>query len=114
MNLEKVMNTVYSFAAAVVIFGAWAKLEHKEYGSLALTAGLLTEVAIFFLYGILEWRSRPEGAQQTVVLPKAPVQHADRVELPGTPPEAVHLQAEELTSTLKQTNRILNKVFRTD
>ena len=54
MSLEKVMNTVYSFAAAVVIFGAWAKLEHKEYGSLALTAGLLTEVAIFFLYGILE------------------------------------------------------------
>jgi hypothetical protein len=99
MNLEKVMNTVYSFAAAVVIFGAWAKLEHKEYGSLALTAGLLTEVAIFFLYGILEWGSHPEG---------------DRIDLPGKPPEAVHREAEELTSTLKQTNRILNKVFRTD
>jgi len=99
MSLEKVMNTVYSFAAAVVIFGAWAKLEHKEYGSLALTAGLLTEVAIFFLYGILEWSSQPEG---------------DRIEPQGTPPEADNRQAEELTSTLKQTNRILNKVFRTD
>ena len=94
MNLEKVMNTVYSFAAAVVIFGAWAKLEHKEYGSLALTAGLLTEVAIFFLYGILEWSSQPGDAEKA--------------------PEEVHHPAEELTSTLRQTNRILNKVFRTD
>jgi hypothetical protein len=93
------MNTVYSFAAAVVIFGAWAKLEHKEYGSLALTAGLLTEVAIFFLYGILEWSHHPEG---------------DRMDLPGKPPEPANRQAEALTSTLKETNQILNKVFRTD
>ena len=114
MNLEKVMNTVYSFAAAVVIFGAWAKLEHKEYGSVALTAGLLTEVVIFFLYGILEWGSHPEGAQQASALPEAPGQPGGRVDLQRKSPEAVHPGAEELNSTLQQTNRILNKVFRTD
>lgn len=93
------MNTLYSFAAAVVIFGAWAKLEHKDYGSIALTAGLLTETGIFFLYGVLEWGKKPEESKQSPALPVC-----------GTSPE----KAEELTSTLKHTNKILNKVFRTE
>lgn len=90
------MNTVYSFAAAVVIFGAWAKLEHKDYGSIALTAGLLTETGIFFLYGVLEWGKKPEGVTKE------------------TPPETVPERAEELTSALKQTNQLLKRVFRTE
>jgi hypothetical protein len=97
MRLEKLINTVYSFAAAVVIFGAWAKLEHKDYGSIALTAGLLTEVGIFFLYGIMEWGKAPRGEDQ----PKQ------------SQPISTE-KAEELTSTLKHTNHILNKVFRTE
>lgn len=95
MHFEKIMNTLYSFAAAVVIFGAWAKLEHKDYGSAALTAGLLTETGIFFLYGLHEWGKKPS-------------KEAGPVDPPGDE------HAKELTTTLKQTNRILNKVFRTE
>jgi hypothetical protein len=97
MRLEKIINTVYSFAAAVVIFGAWAKLEHKDYGSIALTVGLLTEVAIFFIYGLMEWNKGPEAEEQSKQ--SGPID-----------PE----KAEELASTLKRTNHILNKVFRTE
>ncbi|HEY8970186.1 MAG TPA: hypothetical protein VIM64_13875 [Puia sp.] len=97
MRLEKLINTVYSFAAAVVIFGAWAKLEHKDYGSIALTAGLLTEVGIFFLYGVMEWGKAPREEDQ-----------------PKQPQPISTEKAEELTSTLKHTNHILNKVFRTE
>jgi len=97
MRLEKLINTVYSFAAAVVIFGAWAKLEHKDYGSIALTAGLLTEVGIFFLYGVMEWGK------------------ASREEDQSKQSQPISTEkAEELTSTLKHTNHILNKVFRTE
>jgi hypothetical protein len=99
MRLEKLINTVYSFAAAVVIFGAWAKLEHKDYGSIALTAGLLTEVGIFFLYGLMEWGKQPEEIPASKRPPAASLSDE---------------KAKELTSTLKQTNQILNKVFRTE
>jgi len=96
MHFEKIMNTLYSFAAAVVIFGAWAKLEHRDYGSLALTVGLLTETGIFFLYGLMEWS-------------KKPAEKADPID-----PPVSNERAEDLTTTLKQTNRLLNKVFRTE
>jgi hypothetical protein len=100
MHFEKVMNTLYSFAAGVVIFGAWAKLEHKEYGSLALTVGLLTETGIFFLYGLMEWSKPPAPAQQEQSSASSGAAVTDG-------------NTEALTSTLQQTNRILNKVFRT-
>jgi hypothetical protein len=47
MYTDKILNTAYSFAAAIVVFGAWAKLEHKDYGSTALTIGMLVESGIF-------------------------------------------------------------------
>lgn len=96
MNLEKIMNTLYSFAAAVVIFGAWAKLEHRDYGSLALTIGLLTETGIFLVYGLMEWGKDSDGEEE-VAAPPVSDEHA-----------------KELSTTLKQTNHILNKVFRTE
>jgi hypothetical protein len=94
--LDKLMNTIYSFGAAVVIFGAWGKIEHKEFGSDALTAGLLTETGVFCVYGLLEWRKRSQHH------PDGPGEETD----PG--------QVEELTATLKKTNRLMNKVFKTD
>lgn len=95
--LDKLMNTIYSFGAAIVIFGAWGKIEHKVFGSSALTAGLLTETALFCVYGLLEWRKRsdhqPESAREET---------ADSAKL------------EELTATLNKTNRLMNKVFKAD
>lgn len=94
--LDKLMNTIYSFGAAIVIFGAWGKIEHKEFGSDALTAGLLTETGLFCVYGLLEWRRRSQHH------PDVPREEADPA------------KAEELTATLEKTNRLMNKVFKID
>jgi len=95
MLFDKIINTIFSFGAALVVFGAWAKLEHKEFGNTALTVGMLVETGIFCMYGFLEWR------KQTV--------RQNPTEEPG--PEG--LDVDELTDTMKQTNQILKKVFKT-
>ncbi|MEY4337021.1 MAG: gliding motility protein GldL [Bacteroidota bacterium] len=53
-KLEKYVNIIVSVGAAVVIFGAWAKILHKSFADIMLTVGLLTEAAIFLLYAYLE------------------------------------------------------------
>ncbi|HEY4288494.1 MAG TPA: hypothetical protein VGN00_15425 [Puia sp.] len=104
MLFDKIINTAFSLGAAIVIFGAWSKLEHKEFGDTALTAGLLTETGIFCIYGLLEWRKEP--AQKEV--PPAPPVHEHQ--FTGTP---VHKEnVEELTDSIRQAARILNKIFR--
>lgn len=49
---EKTVNVIVSAGAAVVIFGAWAKILHKPFADTMLTAGLLTEAAIFLVYAV--------------------------------------------------------------
>ena len=49
---DRLVPTIYSAGAAVVIFGAWAKITHNEQFGFMLTIGLLTEVLIFGLYAI--------------------------------------------------------------
>jgi hypothetical protein len=115
MHFEKIMNTVYSFAAGVVIFGAWAKLEHKDYGSVALTVGLLTETGIFFLYGLSEWSKKQEEPTRSAIQPtpmQSPATLSSAGPYAGQSSDAE--QTAELTSTLKQTNHLLKKVFRTE
>ena len=96
MFFEKVINTVFSFGAAVVIFGAWAKLEHKEFSDTALTTGMLLETGIFCIYGIMEWKKN------------ASTQEKDQMIAPR------ETNMEELTTTMKHTNKILNRVFKTE
>src|ERR1700760_866285 len=101
MLFDKIINTAFSLGAAIVIFGAWSKIEHKEYGDDALTAGLLTETAIFIIYGVLEWRRQPEvSALVSKEEPPTPAASAG--------PE----EGGELTESIRQTARILNKIFR--
>ncbi|MHA4812384.1 GldL-related protein [Flavitalea flava] len=119
MQFEKILNTVYSFGAAVVIFGAWGKLEHKDFGSAALTVGLLTEVAIFCVYGLMEWRKKslPEGLEtsETMFRPKEDLAVKTAANLMGPVAGMVTgVEMKELTNTMKQTNQILSKVFRTE
>ncbi len=52
-SVEKIINTIVSIGAAIVIFGAWAKILHKSYADVMLTVGLLTEAAIFLIYAFL-------------------------------------------------------------
>ncbi|GGA84518.1 GldL-related protein [Puia dinghuensis] len=100
MLFDKIINTAFSLGAAIVIFGAWAKIETKEFGDTALTAGLLTETTIFCIYGLLEWRKKPRAREEV----PAPPAH------PGTPVRKE--QVEELTASIRQTAHILNKIFR--
>ena len=50
---NRLVNVIVCVGAAVVIFGAWAKILHKSYADIMLTVGLLTEAAIFIIYAIL-------------------------------------------------------------
>lgn len=50
---DKIVNIVVCVGAAVVIFGAWAKILHKPYADFMLTVGLLTEATIFLIYAFL-------------------------------------------------------------
>lgn len=52
-STDKLVNIVVCVGAAIVIFGAWAKLLHKPYADTMLTVGLLTEAAIFLIYAFL-------------------------------------------------------------
>ena len=49
---DKLVPTIYSGGAAVVILGALAKIQHWDFGGPLLTAGLGTEVLIFLLYAL--------------------------------------------------------------
>jgi hypothetical protein len=93
MYTDKILNTAYSFAAAIVVFGAWAKLEHRDFGSLALTIGMLVESGIFVIYGFVEWRK-----QRQPTPPKEKVAGLDRLD--------------ELQQTVEKTNGMLKKIFR--
>jgi len=50
---DRLLNIFVSAGAAVVIFGAWAKILHLSFADTMLTVGLLTEAAIFLVYAIL-------------------------------------------------------------
>ena len=93
MYTDKILNTAYSFAAAIVVFGAWAKLEQKEFGGIALTIGLLVESGIFVVYGLMEWFHKRASALPDV-----------QDEMPR--------ELEEVKQAVQKTNSILKKVFR--
>lgn len=59
---DRLVPTLYSAGAAVVIFGAWAKITHNEQFGWMLTLGLLTEVVIFGLYAVQSFtQPNPNG-----------------------------------------------------
>lgn len=61
-KLDRAVNVVVSAGAAVVIFGAWAKILHKDFADVMLTVGLLTEAAIFLIYAVLPAPGNEMGA----------------------------------------------------
>lgn len=68
-STDKIVNVIVCLGAAVVIFGAWAKILHKSFADIMLTVGLLTEAGIFIIYALLP----PPGndmAALAEVLPK--------------------------------------------
>ena len=64
---NRLVNIVVCVGAAVVIFGAWAKILHKSFADIMLTVGLLTEAAIFLIYAILP---PPDQGAPSVAVPE--------------------------------------------
>lgn len=64
MNLEKSINVVASFGAAVVIVGALFKIVHWSGANEMLMVGMFTEAAIFILFGVLYLQQKPEKDYQ--------------------------------------------------
>jgi gliding motility-associated protein GldL len=60
MVLEKSINVVASFGAAVVIVGALFKIVHWAGANEMLIVGMFTEAAIFILFGVLYLNQKPE------------------------------------------------------
>jgi hypothetical protein len=89
----KILNLSYSIGASIVIFGAWSKIEHFSFADTALTAGLLTEVVIFLIYGLQSFTGEPE-----------PI---DPGHAPGYPTQ------KRLEGLIEQTNAILRDVYKT-
>jgi gliding motility-associated protein GldL len=50
---EVLVNVIVCVGAAIVIFGAWAKILHLSFANTMLTVGLLTEAFIFLVYAFL-------------------------------------------------------------
>lgn len=65
-STERLVNIIVCVGAAVVIFGAWAKILHKPFADWMLTIGLLTEAAIFLVYAFL-----PPPGQEMAALAEA-------------------------------------------
>ena len=59
-GLEKSINVVASFGAAVVIVGALFKIVHWTGANEMLMVGMFTEAAIFILFGVLYLQAKPD------------------------------------------------------
>lgn len=61
-GLEKSINVIASFGAAVVIVGALFKIVHWTGANEMLMIGMFTEAGIFILFGVLYLQAKPEKA----------------------------------------------------
>ena len=64
MNLEKNINVIASFGAAVVIVGALFKIVHWDGANEMLMVGMFTEAAIFIMFGVLYLNAKPERSYE--------------------------------------------------
>jgi hypothetical protein len=100
-KFENLLNVVTSFGAAIVIIGAWQKITHQPSANIFLTVGLLTEAAIFTLYGILYMK--PSMMTNDVETTKT-------VAVDGSIEESVNLNKEKMDSLNKNIDE-LNSVY---
>jgi gliding motility-associated protein GldL len=73
-SFMNVIEVLVSLGAAVIIFGAWAKITHQGFADFMLKVGMWTEAAIFLTYAVIEW-----------VNPKSHDDHAPAAAAAGNP-----------------------------
>lgn len=94
MKIRKIVDTIVSVGAAIVIFGAWAKLTHQWFADTMLTVGLFTECIIFLLYAVMDW-GKGEIPEHKLTI--------GNIEAPA--------QSKELNETMKSIDNTLKQVF---
>lgn len=105
MKIEKISNLIYSLGAAIVIFGAWAKIIHKPYADLMLTVGLLTEATLFVYMGASDWLKKSPPMQT--------ISDAVSMDKYLKAPEG-NASSAELTKAIEKLNDNLSRIFRTN
>lgn len=104
MKIEKFSNLIYSIGAAIVIFGAWAKIIHKPFADTMLTVGLITEAVLFVYMGITDYFKH-----KTVM---TELQTMDNL-LPNARLVGKEQNNDELTSAVNRLNDTVSKIFKT-
>lgn len=93
--MKRVLNFIYCLGAAVVIFGAYAKIVHLPYADVFLTIGLVTEAGIFIVFGFQELFDK----SQSTSIPEIKM------------PEGSIGDSWELNESIKNLNKTIQKVF---
>lgn len=91
-KVDRVINVIFAFGAAIVIYGALLKILHKPGADLFLQIGLYAEVSIFCIMGIQEIFKKPEQNNAIIQTPSVGSNW-------------------ELTESINSLNQTLKKVF---
>ena len=111
--MEKSINVIASFGAAIVIVGALFKILHWDGANAMLMVGMFTEAVIFILFGVLYLKTKEEKHYDwEIVYPELaggearPAAARHTGDVPGLDPEAVA----HLTKSLKSLTDTANSL----
>jgi len=97
---ERLLNIFVCVGAAVVIFGAWAKILHKSFADIMLTVGLITEALIFLVYAFMP----PPGHDMEKLLEALPKAKEPQGDSPMEAMDRMMREAEISPANLKRLN----------
>lgn len=104
-SIDKTLNVLFSFGAAVVIFGAMAKILHWRNADIFIMIGLLSEVAIFFIMGFVE-AVRPKQLVETTQPSKSPTAYSQNL-----PHVELTDQLIQFRSNLERINKMMANIL---
>lgn len=79
MKTKNLIEAGVSFGAAVVVMGALFKLEHMAFASTFLWIGLITEAAIFTVYGFQYLFNKIPNDSPTISSPTGTIHNTDKL-----------------------------------
>jgi gliding motility-associated protein GldL len=107
---SKVVPTFYSVGAAVVIVGAWGKIQHIDWAGPLLTIGLLTEAVIFLLYAIQSYLYPPSDYAWEKVYPELEENGAPVLKRGAEPGKGLTANMDKMLSDAKMTPDIFDNL----
>ncbi|GAB3991714.1 hypothetical protein GCM10028807_22510 [Spirosoma daeguense] len=110
---DRLVPTIYSAGAAVVIFGAWAKITHNEQFGFMLTVGLLTEVVIFALYAVQSFTNPTTAASDYAwerVYPELADDFKGEARKPAAQPNGLTANMDQMLAQAKVTPDVFERL----